>query len=749
MAYALASESGIESIQRYDSGLGEAGSEVVSVEGSAIYVTNGAADRVDVFSTFTGAKLTELDLSVIPGFDGLNSVAAANGLVAVAMQRAAVAGEPQPGAIAIFGVVSGELLAVVDTGNLPDMVMFSEDGSQIYAAIEGEYSTDLSTQAAGGVAVIDITEQGYVHNFYGFSQYDGSEDALRDLGVRVFPGEAASVDFEPEYIAVDPQTGNLLVTLQEANTVAVFDIESRSFVDLIPLGTVDHSLAENALDASDKDDAINIRTYDNLVGLRMPDALAAVDIKGTTYFLTANEGDDRGDFDEGGDAARVKDILAGDVAGVSIDASVDTTGLERLNVSIIDGDTDDDGDIDILHSYGSRGFTIFDLDGNVVFNSGAQFERLIARYRPANAFNNDSYPSDTPDMIDENRSDNKGPEPEAIAVGEMGGRTFAFIGLERDSGIMIYDITDPANATFATYIECAAEGDLSPEVVKFIPATESGTGEAMLAVSFEVSGTTTLISLAGRIDGVVATAASAGSLLDDRMIGTSVNNAFMGGSGDDTLVGAEGNDTLDGGLGRDFLVGQDGNDRILGDDGRDTVWGGEGDDVLNGQNGHDRLMGGSENDRVFGGNGNDTLFGGDGNDTVAGGNGNDRALLGDGDDIWWDNAQSNGHDIVLGGAGDDLFHVGAGNDTMTGGTGVDTFVFADRIGDDVVTDYEVGVDALQVSAALWNGTLDQTRLDALTVTTTSGLVFTFDNGDILTLDGVSSTSGLLGDITLV
>ncbi len=571
----LATENGIKAYMRFDSGSGEAGSEVVSVEGTRVYVTNGAEGRIDVFSRMTGEKVSQINVAGIDGFGGLTSVAVKNGLVAVAVHRAAVDGAAQPGAIAVYDAHSLEQVAQVDVGNLPDMVRFSADGTQIYTAIEGEYSADLATQAAGGIAVIDILGDRFVGATYGFEAFDDQLDALIAAGVRTFPDRLPSEDWEPEYITIDPTTGHLLVTIQEANAVAVFDPATRSFTKILPLGTIDRSLDANALDAND-DGIIDIRTFDDLVGIRMPDAIAAVEIGASTYFLTANEGDDRGDFDEGGDVARVGDILDGEVAGLSIDAAVNTAGLERLNVSIIDGDTDGDGDIDVLHAYGARGFTIFNASGEVVFESGADFERLISQYRVPNAFNNDGFPSEADtSIVDDVRSDNKGPEPEAIAVGEIGGRTFAFVGLERDGGIMVYDITDPARAEFATYIECAELGDVSPEVIQFIDARHSGTGRPMLAVCYEISGTTTLIDLGKQVNGSFARANVTGSLLDDRITTFARDNMLAGGAGDDALRANKGDDTLIGGTGDDVLFGGQGADVFVmrQGDGRDVIHG--------------------------------------------------------------------------------------------------------------------------------------------------------------------------------
>jgi len=136
-----------------------------------------------------------------------------------------------------------------------------------------------------------------------------------------------------------------------------------------------------------------------------------------------------------------------------------------------------------------------------VFDSGEDFERLTAAIAEAVGAPfkfNSGHDNDTLDS----RSPAKGPEPEAVAVGEVGGRTYAFIGLERVGGIMVYDVTDPFNARFETYINTrnGATGDLGPEGVTFVPAHRSPTGKPLLAVSHEVSGTTAVyqVNLAGR-----------------------------------------------------------------------------------------------------------------------------------------------------------------------------------------------------------------------------------------------------------
>lgn len=564
-----------------DAGTGEGGSEVVSVYGNRAYVTNGEEDRIDVFSTTTGVLIKSIDLTLIENYDGVQSVSVSETGIAVAIstENPEDSDLPMDGVVAIYPrATPGDVAPArtITVGNLPDMVTFSKDGAYIFVANEGEPMD--AADPAGSISVIDVAT--WTAQTFDFSEFDAQVEDLIAAGVRIFPDLMPSTDFEPEYIA-EGDNGKLYVTLQEANAMAIFDLASMSWDSVVSLGFKDHSVDGAGLDPSDRDDAIAIDTHP-VLGMRMPDAIATAEINGETYVLTANEGDDRGDWDEGGDAARVGDIVDGEIDGVSIDPDAYTAeeleALSRLNVSIFDGDTDGDGDIDQLYSYGSRSFTIYDAEGNLVFDSGDDFEQIIASIRPANAFNNDDYPSDAPDVIDENRSDNKGPEPEAIAVGEVDGMTLAFIGLERDSGIMIYDISDPANSSYLTYIDGSEYGNVSPEVISFIPAEDSETGLPQIAVSYEVSGTTAFYDLAfgETITGTNASEALEGTIGGDLLIGLGGADDLYGLAGDDTLRGDNGNDLLDGGAGDDILGGGAGGDVIDGGEGDDLMFAGEG-----------------------------------------------------------------------------------------------------------------------------------------------------------------------------
>ena len=243
----------------------------------------------------------------------------------------------------------------------------------------------------------------------------------------------------------------------------------------------------NGLDASDEDGGINIGN-EPVFGLYQPDAIAAYEADGATYYVTANEGDDRGE------AERIEDLELDPAAFPNADELIAEDELGRLEVSTIDGDTDGDGDYDRLVSYGGRSFSIRDANGNIVFDSGDDFAQITAEQVPE-IFNSNG----TTDTFD-TRSDNSGAEPEGVVVGEIDGKTYAFVGLERTGGVMVYDISEPAESEFVQYInpidpETGDALDLAPEGLQFIPSEESPNGTPLLTVSNEVSGTVSVYQI--------------------------------------------------------------------------------------------------------------------------------------------------------------------------------------------------------------------------------------------------------------
>ena len=126
-----------------------------------------------------------------------------------------------------------------------------------------------------------------------------------------------------------------------------------------------------------------------------------------------------------------------------------------------------------------------------MWDSGDQLEQRTTAL-PLVAFN----ASNEGNALDD-RSDNKGPEPEGVVLGRLGEKTFAFVGLERVGGVIVYDVTTPTAPTFVTYANArlGAAGDLGPEGLAFVPAVRSPSRRPLLVVGNEDSGTTAIYEI--------------------------------------------------------------------------------------------------------------------------------------------------------------------------------------------------------------------------------------------------------------
>lgn len=509
------------------------GSTVAGGEGAAeinaydtrtgrLFVTDGANGRVNVFDrrgvTDLSAPASPVAFISIADIGAtVNSVAVHDGLVAVAVEAAP---KTAPGVVALYRADTLERLAVVTVGAQPDMLVFTHDGRRVLVANEGEpdsYGQPGSVDPEGSVSVIDIHARGKTLSptvrTADFREFNGQIDALRARGVRIYgPGATVAQDLEPEYIALDPNGRLAYVVLQENNAVATVDIARAKVLGIQPLGLKDHSLPGHGLDPSDEDGgsdtnsgtpAVKIGNWP-VLGLYLPDAMAAYKARGQTWLVTANEGDARADWPGFNEEVRIraycdKGLDPAVFPGATGDASdplLKDSNLGRLRITAAPNGNDNGknaaGQCNKLWSYGARSFSIWRAaDMKRVFDSGADFERItaaIAAEVGAPFKFNSGHDNDTLDS----RSPAKGPESEAVAVGEIRGRTYAFIGLERVGGIMVYDVSDPFAARFETYINTrnGATGDLGPEGVTFVPAHRSPIGKPLLVVSHEVSGTT-------------------------------------------------------------------------------------------------------------------------------------------------------------------------------------------------------------------------------------------------------------------
>ncbi|MCB0595612.1 MAG: esterase-like activity of phytase family protein [Lewinellaceae bacterium] len=273
-----------------------------------------------------------------------------------------------------------------------------------------------------------------------------------------------------------------------------FGLAGAGVTDNSVLGIISFQ-GDYGFDASDRDSRINITSHPTL-GMFMPDAIAAYEADGKAYVVTANEGDSR-DYDGYSEEVRVKDLTLDPAAYPNAAELQADENLGRLKTTTANGDYDGDGDVDQIYSFGGRSFSIFDAYGNLVYDSGQDFGTIASFIEPG-LFNEDEGEKD-------GRSDDKGVEPEALAIGTIGGYTYAFVGFERQNAIVAYDITDPFSPMFITYYNNRTlgadgiKGDVSPEIIKFVPAVDSPNGENLLVVGYEVSGSVGIIQVGGEL----------------------------------------------------------------------------------------------------------------------------------------------------------------------------------------------------------------------------------------------------------
>jgi hypothetical protein len=450
-----------------------------------------------------------------------NSVDSRFGILAVAVEAKP---RQDDGWVAFYSTLTLELLAVVPAGALPDMVTFSGSGRYVLTANEGEPDATYTNDPEGTVTVIDLLRFGQPDfaKTVRFDDFNAGGPRAGELpaDVRIYgPNATVAQDLEPEYITTDGETA--WVTLQENNAIAVINIRTGRVRKVFALGYKDHSRARNRLDASDDDGAVRIRRWP-VFGMYQPDAIANFRSGDQHYLITANEGDTR-DYDGYAEEERVADLPLDPAAFPNAAALQEDANLGRLTVTTSQGDTDGDGDFDRLYVPGGRSFSIWNArNGALVFDSGAELEQLLANLLPAEfgATNDENGSFD-------NRSDNKGPEPEGVTLGRVKGKLYAFVGLERIGGILVLDLTDPRNPEFVEYVNnrvfrdaagepvptCAefdppesddiddcvkpnpAAGDLGPEGLKFVPARDAPRGKPLLIVGNEVSGTTTVYEI--------------------------------------------------------------------------------------------------------------------------------------------------------------------------------------------------------------------------------------------------------------
>ena len=562
----LPRELNIEVVGRFATGIyGKSAAEIVQFHktSNSAFAVNAAENRIEVIALASlpiaavGNGITDESLSSVPftfpasvmvkdnngndvsmALGEANSIAIYNDLLAIAI---AAPLKTDNGAVLFYrldATGAGTLLKAVAVGALPDMLTFTPDGSKVLVANEGEPDTDYVADPEGSISVISLTDgtpadvaqsinlttdMVFSSDLLSASDYD-TDDKRRSLlqlaGVK-FAGPAGTTvaqDLEPEYITVAADSKKAWVSLQEANAIGIIDLEAMT-IEVKALGT--KNWGEYLIDYTNEDEVASFRKLPNVYGLYQPDSIASYQWNGATFIVSANEGDSR-DWDAYSEDIRAADIIDPDelnkTFSTELQALYDATGgkdgLGRLKVTAALVDPDNDGVVEKLYAYGARSFSIWDQNVNMVYDSGDDFGRISA------AILGNNFNSAHTENKGDNRSDDKGGEPEAIDVGSIEGRTYAFIAQERSGDLFVYDVTNPFQASFVSHYinrdfstsfeldddlsepcdtaegmdctEVPLAGDLGPESIKFVAADDSPNGKPLLLIGNEVSGTVTV-----------------------------------------------------------------------------------------------------------------------------------------------------------------------------------------------------------------------------------------------------------------
>ncbi len=494
-------------------------------------VNNSSTNRIEIID-LTDPAMPKIigNINLVPYNGASNSVACYNGKLAVALES--TTSKQDLGKVVVFNTSTYAEIKQITVGALPDMVTFSPDGNFILTANEGEPNDTYTNDPDGTVSIIDVNNN-YTATTLNFSAFNTQLTTLKQAGFRSFGPSAGNLakDIEPEYITIStdsktawvtfidvnnnytattlnfsafntqlttlkqagfrsfgPSAGNLAkdiepeyitistdsktawVTLQENNAIAKIDLTNKTITTIFPLGFKDYNVTENAIDISDQDGGIAFANW-KVKGMFEPDAISYFENNGTQYVVTANEGDQR-EYTGFNEVKRIgsSSVLLDATAFPNAVTLKTNAQMGRLNITTTLGDTDGDGDLDELYSYGSRSFSIWNgTTGQLVFDSKNDLDKR----------------AQTLTTYDDGRSDDKGSEPEAVITGKMGTKNILFVGLERADAFVIYDISNPIAPQF---LQSLKTGD-APEGILFIPAKNAPTNRSLLILSNENDGT--------------------------------------------------------------------------------------------------------------------------------------------------------------------------------------------------------------------------------------------------------------------
>jgi hypothetical protein len=452
------------------------------------------------------------------------------------------AGVSDNGAVVIYKAADRSLVTVLQTGVGPKALAFSQDGRFIVTANEGAPAPDYSVDPEGSIGVVDLTPTPVapattappaitVLDFRAFNvsgvtpipSTSRETEVPSDVRFSNRPGvttqSTRAQDLEPE--TVSTLLNRAYVSLQENNAMATVEFSPPRIEFILGLGTKDFNTDTSKLDASDQDmDDVLVKRP--VKGFRQPGGLLAYRSANEILLLSANTGAPRmlPGFNE---TTRAASLTLDTTVFPPADMLQDNAKLGRLLVSASEGNAPatttpapgvpQDPDFESILTYGGRSFSIHVSSGFPVFDSGDDFERITLQQLTTN-FNSAADANGSGDT----RSDDQGPAPKALALGQIEGATFAFIGLSEVGGVMVYalDIT-LRSGRFLEYKKDRdfnvvavsnpdgngdgapdtnpAVGDLGPTQMVFVPVSAAPTADSLLLVANAVSGTTTIYAV--------------------------------------------------------------------------------------------------------------------------------------------------------------------------------------------------------------------------------------------------------------
>ena len=494
----------LDSISSFANGLIDSSSaEIIAFDPAVnrLYIANSIAARMDIVDFSNPSMPVILDSISIAAYGNINSLIAHDSMVVLAIENA----NAQLNGAAVFMDYNGNYINQVEVGAMPDNISFNKNYTKVLTANEGEPNDDYSVDPEGSVSIIDISNgmlnltQANVTTL-SLQIFNGQDSALIAQGVRIFSTSASvAQDLEPEYIAVSDDNTRAYVTLQENNALLSIDIVNDSILGISALGYSSYAAgSNNALDASDQSGMVLITGDLPIKGAYMPDAMAYHTIAGQGYLFTANEGDSR-EFGSVEDAKRIgSSTFNGTLDPTAFpDAHIlrNNKFLGRLSALKYSGDTDGDGDYDELHVMSGRSFSIWNpMTGAQVLDSKDMIEQIIAAHPVFGSIFNASNSVGTPTL--KNRSDDKGPEVEGIAVHQFNGHTYVFASLERIGGVTIFNVDNPSAPYYVGYYNNRSVSnpngpDLGAEGIIIIAAQDSPNGQDLVILANEVSSTVT------------------------------------------------------------------------------------------------------------------------------------------------------------------------------------------------------------------------------------------------------------------